>query len=46
MTEEIRICEICGEELETEEEMIDGICINCASAMLQIDEIDIGLGIE
>ena len=35
------ICSICGEEFP-EDEMTDGICLNCASAMLQDDDIDLG----
>jgi len=39
-------CSVCGEYLETFEEKEEGICWNCQSAMLQEDEIDLGLGIE
>lgn len=40
------ICEICGEEFPEEEMTDEGICLNCASAMLQQDEIDMGMGFE
>ena len=39
------ICKICGEEYPPEE-MVGNICVNCASAMMQKDRIDFGLGIE
>ncbi len=39
------ICKICGGEYPPEE-MVGDICINCASAMMQKDEIDMVLGIE
>jgi len=38
-------CSICGEERE-EYDMINGICVDCASAMMQEDGIDLGLGFE
>ena len=38
-------CEICGKELK-EEEKVESICWDCQSAMLQEDDIDLGLGIE
>jgi len=38
-------CKICGGEYPPEE-MVGDICINCMSAMLQKDGIDLGLGIE
>lgn len=38
-------CKICGEEVD-ESELTDGMCLNCASALLQPDDgIDI-LGID
>ena len=39
------ICKICGGEYPPEE-MVGDICVNCASAMMQKDGIDLGLGIE
>jgi len=36
-------CKICGQEYSPEE-MVGDICINCASAMLQKDGINLGLG--
>ena len=39
------ICKICGGEYPPEE-MVDDICINCASAMMQKDGIDLGFGVE
>ncbi len=39
------ICKICGKEYPPEE-MVDDICINCASAMMQNDGADIGLGVD
>ena len=38
-------CKICGKEYPPEE-MVGDICINCASAMMQKDGIDFGLGME
>jgi len=38
-------CKICGQEYSPEE-MVGDICINCASAMMQKDGIDLGLGME
>ena len=35
-------CEICGKLLKEEEEL-DGICLDCQSAMLQDDDIDLGI---
>lgn len=42
----VEYCRICGKELHNESEKIEGICWNCQSAMLQQDDIDLGLGIE
>ena len=39
-------CRICGDELHSESEKLEGICWDCQSAMLQEDDIDLGLGIE
>ena len=39
------ICKICGGEYPPEE-MVDDICINCASAMMQKDGINMELEIE
>ena len=39
------ICEICGDEFD-EDELEDGVCLNCQSSMLQEDGIDLGLGDE
>ena len=41
----IRKCKICGEEHD-EMDLIDGICSDCASAMLQKDRIDLEMGFE
>jgi len=38
-------CEICGEELDEEEEEI-GVCKFCQGSFMQEDDIDLGLGIE
>jgi len=38
-------CKICGQKYPPEK-MVGDICINCASAMMQKDGIDMGLGIE
>ena len=38
-------CKICGQEYPPEE-MVGDICVNCMSAMMQKDGIDLGLGIE
>lgn len=41
------ICEICGENYPPEKMTDEGICLNCASSMMQPgDGIDIGIGIE
>ncbi len=39
------ICKICGGEYPPEK-MVGDICIDCASAMMQVDGIDMGLGME
>ena len=39
------ICKICGGEYPPEK-MVGDICIDCASAMTQVDGIDMGLGME
>ena len=39
------ICKICGKE-NPPEKMVGDICINCASAIMQKDGINLGLGIE
>ncbi|MEF8847975.1 MAG: hypothetical protein V5A68_02450 [Candidatus Thermoplasmatota archaeon] len=39
-------CKICGEEYPPEEMTDEGICLNCASSMMQKDGIDMGLGDE
>lgn len=36
-------CKICGQEYPPDK-MVGDICINCASAMMQKDGIDLGLG--
>ena len=38
------ICPICGEDKAENEFNSEGICLDCASAMLQSDGIDLGLG--
>ncbi len=38
------ICSICGEDKTEEEMSSNDICLDCASAMLQKDGIDMGLG--
>jgi len=38
-------CKICGQEYPPEK-MVGDMCINCASAMMQKNGIDFGLGIE
>lgn len=40
------ICKICGEDKPPEKMQSDDICLDCASAMLQKDGIDVGLGDE
>ena len=40
------ICKICGGDFPPEEMTDEGICLNCASSMLQEDGIDMGLGDE
>lgn len=38
-------CKICGEKCD-EYDMVNGMCINCASSIMQEDDIDLGLGFE
>ena len=39
------ICKICGDE-RNEYDMINGICVDCASSMMQDDDIDLGFDFE
>ena len=35
-------CSICGEK-KSKDEMIGGICQDCASSLLQEDDLDVGM---